>query len=155
MKHLLLRPRLDGHRNGRSTLIGLCCALLAQFLLNFTPATAATVALPKVLPCFGAAIVKPSSYVIACADANTYLKKVHWSSWTASKAEGTAVFWMNDCTPYCAAGKFHSYSSSIRLSAPKSTTSGRLFSLLTVVYRVGASKNVTLSQSLPLKPLRS
>src|ERR1700678_3930372 len=54
-------------------------------------------------------LVKPKTFIITCADANTYLGKLSWTSWTPSLASATGTLAENDCTPYCAAGHFHSY----------------------------------------------
>ncbi len=41
---------------------------------------------------------------------------LHWKSWRATTAYGTATIWLNDCTPSCAGGTFHSYRGSVRAS---------------------------------------
>ena len=61
------------------------------------------------------AIVRPRSIVIACADANFYATGLKWTRWDASGAEGTGVGHENDCKPYCAAGRFHTYRLALRL----------------------------------------
>jgi hypothetical protein len=66
------------------------------------------VAKPVVFNCTKAQ-VKPGSFTLTCADGNDYLSHLSWSSWSASSASGTGTNLVNDCTPYCAAGKFHSY----------------------------------------------
>jgi hypothetical protein len=59
--------------------------------------------------------VRPASIVLACADANFYVDKIRWSNWGPRSATGLGTGHQNDCTPYCAAGKFHAYPLSIRL----------------------------------------
>ena len=54
-------------------------------------------------------LVKPATYILTCADANSYLGKLSWTSWTPGLASAKGVLEENDCTPYCAAGHFHSY----------------------------------------------
>jgi hypothetical protein len=56
-----------------------------------------------------APLVRPGTFVISCADANTYLGKLSWTSWTPGLASATGRLEENDCTPYCAAGHFHAY----------------------------------------------
>jgi hypothetical protein len=56
-----------------------------------------------------APLVRPGTFVISCADANTYLGKLSWTSWTPGLASATGTLEENDCTPYCAAGHFHAY----------------------------------------------
>jgi hypothetical protein len=63
---------------------------------------------PEVFNCQQAQ-VRPGSFTLSCADGNDYLSHLSWSSWTASSASGTGTEMVNDCQPYCAAGKFHSY----------------------------------------------
>jgi hypothetical protein len=62
-----------------------------------------------VLNCQNRAQVRPSSYVLACADANDYLTRLSWKSWGPGLASATGVQKENDCVPYCASGHFHSY----------------------------------------------
>jgi hypothetical protein len=52
---------------------------------------------------------RPATIVIACADDNLVLTHVHWSSFGGPSARATGIYYVNDCKPYCAAGRFHSY----------------------------------------------
>jgi hypothetical protein len=63
---------------------------------------------------------KPKQLVISCGDANNLVKSLTWSSWTSSKATGKGANAVNDCTPSCVAGHFHSYPAAVTLSKPKS-----------------------------------
>jgi hypothetical protein len=56
-----------------------------------------------------APLVKPKTFILTCADANSDLGKLSWTSWTPSLASATGKLEVNDCTPYCAAGHFHAY----------------------------------------------
>ncbi|MGH3254978.1 MAG: hypothetical protein ACRDOU_06130 [Streptosporangiaceae bacterium] len=62
-----------------------------------------------VLNCLGRAQVRPSSFILACADANDYLTKLSWKSWGPHLASAVGTQEENDCIPYCAAGHFHAY----------------------------------------------
>jgi hypothetical protein len=62
-----------------------------------------------VLNCLGKAEVRPSSFILACADGNDYLTGLSWTSWTPRLASGYGTQVVNDCLPYCAVGHFHSY----------------------------------------------
>jgi hypothetical protein len=65
---------------------------------------------PVVFNCPGhQGLVKPSTLIITCADGNTYLSHLTWTSWAAGLASAKGVLEENDCTPYCAAGHFHAY----------------------------------------------
>ncbi|MEO6859813.1 MAG: hypothetical protein ABI323_14720 [Solirubrobacteraceae bacterium] len=39
---------------------------------------------------------------------------LHWKVWNHQRAQGTATIWLNNCTPSCAGGSFHSYRGSVR-----------------------------------------
>jgi len=61
----------------------------------------------------------PATIVIFCADANASLTHLHWSSFGGPSASGSGRYSVNDCTPNCAAGKFHSYPIRLVLSKAK------------------------------------
>jgi hypothetical protein len=69
--------------------------------------------------------VRPASIVIACADANLYATRLHWRRWTATDAVATGTGHRNDCTPNCAAGHFHTFPITIRLSRVVMCVPGR------------------------------
>jgi hypothetical protein len=62
-----------------------------------------------VLDCLGHPQVRPSSFILACADANDYLTKLSWTSWGPYLASAVGTQEENDCIPYCAAGRFYAY----------------------------------------------
>lgn len=70
------------------------------------------------------ALVRPKDFVLACADANSVLEKLTWTTWAPglASAEGTLV--QNDCTPYCAAGHFHNYPALVVLWGSKAVGPG-------------------------------
>lgn len=68
-----------------------------------------------VLDCFAKPHVRPDSYLIACGDGNNGLVSLHWTHWGASSAVASGLDMVNDCQPYCAAGKFHSFPVTVRL----------------------------------------
>jgi hypothetical protein len=82
-----------------------------------TPSAQASVTHPRqlyseqivVLNCLGKAQVRPSDFILACADANDYLTKLAWTSWGPYLASAVGTQEENDCIPYCAAGHFHAY----------------------------------------------
>jgi hypothetical protein len=55
------------------------------------------------------ALVRPKTIILTCADGNAYFAKLAWTSWTPGLASARGTLVLNDCTPYCAAGHFHSY----------------------------------------------
>jgi hypothetical protein len=54
-------------------------------------------------------LVRPRTFILTCADANSLFDKLTWTSWTPGLASAKGVYEENDCIPYCAAGHFHSY----------------------------------------------
>jgi hypothetical protein len=91
---------------------------------------------PEVFNCRRAQ-VRPGSYTLACADGNNYLARLSWSSWTASSASGTGTQEVNDCVPYCAAGKFRGYPADVIFwrSEPVPQHAGqRYFTRVTLLY---------------------
>jgi hypothetical protein len=124
-------------------------ALSAAALAAPPAATAAATgaAPPRVLTCAGKPVVKPSSYVLTCADAYTYFDQIHWASWGTASATATATYVENTCTPTCVAGRFVRYPATLTLSKPEKTKYGELFSAIHYTYSVSAST------TLPLKPL--
>lgn len=107
---------------------------------------------PRIMTCASKTVYEPKNYVIACADANSLLVNIHWTSWTPTSASALATYSANDCTPNCAAGKFHSYSARASFSGTKRTKYGPLYSRLKVSYAIG-SKVHSFSTTLPLRPL--
>ena len=101
---------------------------------------------PSVLTCAGTAIVRPTSYVLACADANTYFKAIKWTTWGATSATATATFVQNNCEPTCVAGRFEDYPATLKLSKPKSTKLGLLFSAISYTYKVSESTTLPLTK---------
>ncbi|MFE2884794.1 hypothetical protein ACUXZZ_41740 [Streptomyces graminifolii] len=74
---------------------------------------------PVLVDCLWHPEVRPSDFTLACGDGNSRLTSLHWSSWNDTSATATGVNMVNDCVPYCAAGKFHSYPVVVRLDTPQ------------------------------------
>lgn len=92
-----------------------------------------------------AAVVRPRSIVVACADGNFYLTRIHWTSWTTASASGTAVGHQNDCTPNCAAGHFHTYPATLTLKRPLSCDGHTVFTTLSWRFGKPTAKGIALS----------
>ncbi|HEY7967647.1 MAG TPA: hypothetical protein VID68_11510 [Solirubrobacteraceae bacterium] len=60
--------------------------------------------------------IAPPSIVVACADDNLSLTHLRWSSFGGTTARGSGDYYANDCTPNCAAGRFHTYPVKVALS---------------------------------------
>ncbi len=72
-----------------------------------------------VVNCLSKQQTRPSSFILTCADANDVLADLHWVSWSSGAAFATGIEQINDCTPYCAAGKFISYPVLVDLWRPE------------------------------------
>ena len=128
--------------------------LSVAYLAGFAgAASTARPRVPGVMQCTGKVQVRPGSYVLSCADANTMVEKIVWQSWTAKVATAHGVYSFNDCTPTCVAGKFHSDPAVLTLRNPVVTKHGWLFTRAVVVYRANSKRSVTVTQDLPRAPL--
>ncbi|WP_191874479.1 hypothetical protein [Streptomyces filipinensis] len=119
----------------RGSLVGTAATLAAGALLTGAmttasaspPAPAATHAKsettrPVLIDCFFHRNVRPADFILACGDGNSRLSGLHWTEWGPDAAKAVGVNWVNDCTPYCAAGTFHSYPVVVRLTGGKQWT---------------------------------
>ena len=73
----------------------------------------------------GVLTVQPVDHLLSCADANSGLSKLTWSSWTNASATGTGMYYWNDCEPSCAAGTDHQSTATVKLLRPR-TQSGEV-----------------------------
>lgn len=72
-----------------------------------------------VVDCFAQAQMRPSEYLLACGDGNNRLVGLRWETWGPGSATATGTDMVNDCRPYCAAGRFHAYPVRVTLSNPQ------------------------------------
>lgn len=78
----------------------------ASMTANAAPAPHKTPAMRiAVYDCANKPQVRPSQFDIFC-DGSAALSKLSWSNWTTTDATGTGVFYVNNCEPNCAAGKW-------------------------------------------------
>ena len=61
---------------------------------------------------------KPELIYFACADGNTGIGKIEWSTWEASGATGVGEYFANDCDPDCANGTFEFANVNVALARP-------------------------------------
>ena len=90
--------------------------------------------------------VRPAEVIFACADANFYATQMSWTHWGTADAEGTGLGHQNDCTPYCAAGHFHSYRATVKLSRVISCVKGRR-EFARIAWRFAAAKPAQYSRA--------
>ena len=61
---------------------------------------------------------KPTELLEYCADGNGGIANIEWSSWSSEGAEGTGVYFRNNCEPDCASGKFSYTHVAVYLDVP-------------------------------------
>jgi hypothetical protein len=105
--------------------------------LRPTVSTARAASATQVLTCLRDVKTAPSNYVADCADVTAAWRSVVWSHWGSSSASGAGDLIVNDCTPQCRNGDFHTYRAQVRLTHVKHTHRfGDLFSTATFTYAV-------------------
>ncbi|HEY2074047.1 MAG TPA: hypothetical protein VGG88_10775 [Gaiellaceae bacterium] len=82
----------------------------------------------------GPLVSKPSSLVLACADANYSLERIAWRGWGRATTTAKASVRANDCKPYCAAGHFHTYPVTITADRLARCGLAPSYMRLTIVY---------------------
>ena len=110
-------------------------------------------ALPVLVDCLSHPQVRPADFILACGDGNSRLASLRWSRWDAATARAKGVNWVNDCTPYCAAGRFHAYRVTVRLDRPrpwKKQPQVAHYSRITLVYQAGRPEQFAPTVSYPL-----
>jgi hypothetical protein len=96
-----------------------CGAAAAILAAGAGSATAAPAARPVVVvTCTGRTAVRPSTYVLTCADGNNYLSRLRWVHW-AGEAFGMGLQRINACHPTCVSGKFYSFPVLVTLWRPR------------------------------------
>jgi hypothetical protein len=87
----------------------LLSAALAVSLFSAQKASAPTPQQISTWDC-EAAVYKPESITITCADGGVFVEKIRWRTWSKEGATGFGIFSENLCEPSCSEGK--------RVSAP-------------------------------------
>ncbi|MGW0915327.1 hypothetical protein ACWD1Z_26790 [Streptomyces sp. NPDC002784] len=108
---------------------------------------------PVLVDCFWRPEVRPTEFILACGDGNSRLASLRWSRWDAGAARAEGVNWVNDCKPYCAAGRFHAYPVTVRLDRAepwKKRPELSHYSRITLVYTDNRPERVAQTVSYPL-----
>ncbi|MER6738841.1 hypothetical protein [Streptomyces puniciscabiei] len=113
----------------RGSVVGTAVTLAAGALLTASMTTAsaspptaapeARIPRPVLVDCTWHQNVRPVDFILACGDGNSRLMGLHWLQWSPDAATAMGVNFVNDCKPYCAAGRFHGYPVTVRLDEPK------------------------------------
>ena len=103
-----------------------------------TTALTASATAPKfvLLGCNNDAEVAPSG-ISNCGDGAVGLTGLHWTSWTSHLASGYGTYYLNDCTPTCVGGHFHTYPALVALwgsATVKGHPSERKYTQMTLVF---------------------
>ena len=121
--------------------LGLCtAAAVATFTgLGANAKAAANAAGPRparqvLLDCQGRPEVRPARFTLACADGNSYLAGLTWTSWSPGQAQATGIQEVNDCVPYCAAGHFRGYPVQVSVRGDVPVSGGQRYSTVALTY---------------------
>ncbi len=103
-----------------------------------TTALTASATAPRfvLLGCDNNAETAPAS-ISNCGDGAAGLTGLHWTSWTSHLASGYGTYYLNDCTPTCVAGHFHTYRALVALwgsAAVKGHPSLRKYTQMTLIF---------------------
>ncbi|WP_234432532.1 hypothetical protein [Streptomyces sp. NRRL S-378] len=113
------RPRART-RTRTGILLSAAAALAAAAIpVSASQPTAAPAPDPVVVDCFSKPQTRPEEYLLACGDGNNRLVDLHWTTWGPQTATATGTDMVNDCRPYCAAGRFRPYPVTVTLSHPQ------------------------------------
>ena len=100
--------------------------VLAATAASVVTAAAASSSIPAFEGCDTGAQVRPTTIQVACGDGNFFITGLKWTTWAPKAAAATGTGHQNDCKPYCAAGHFHVYPLTLRLSRPVKCSNGRV-----------------------------
>ncbi|MFG2937388.1 hypothetical protein [Streptomyces sp. NPDC048282] len=142
------------------TAIGLGAALLltaGMTTASATPptpsATRASAQHPVLVDCLWHQRFRPTDFLLACGDGNSLLTGMRWTQWNDRTAVGQGVNVVNDCKPYCAAGKFHKYPVTVKLDRPTSWTKHpnvQHFARMNLTYSGARPEGYTQVMSYPM-----
>ncbi|MFF0160775.1 hypothetical protein ACFYRY_25060 [Streptomyces sp. NPDC005263] len=110
-------------------------------------------AAPVLVDCLWKPHVRPARFLLACGDGNSRLTALRWSRWDAHSAVARGRNLVNDCDPYCAAGRFHSYPVVVRLDRAERWARHpdvRRFARMTLTYPEGRPERLAPVVTYPL-----
>ncbi|MGW1541227.1 hypothetical protein ACWCPM_13490 [Streptomyces sp. NPDC002309] len=108
---------------------------------------------PVLVDCFWRTTVRPDDFMLACGDGNSRLASLKWLRWDGEAAMARGVNWVNDCKPYCAAGRFRSYPVTVRLEEPKPWKKNpemQQYGKMSLTYPEGRPEGFTKVETYPL-----
>ena len=110
------------HSNSSGTALPISPAATTHAAATATATAASSLSVAAVEDCGqGAALTRPASLVLACADQGMMAKNLKWSSWSGTSATATGIITWHVCTPNCAEStKWDSASAEVTLIDPVS-----------------------------------
>ena len=119
---------------------GLAAGPAGASVLSARP-DAARPATPAVEVCgVGAAVVRPASMVLTCADDGELAVHLRWVSWTASKASATGTVTWRACRSFCAGSRRHdSAAADFTLTDPTRTAGQKILFTRLEMHVTGAT----------------
>ena len=60
--------------------------------------------------------------------------RLHWTKWTATEGQGSGANWLNDCVPFCAAGRYTPFNVNLTVYRPRVLAGFKVFTRIKVVY---------------------
>ena len=75
--------------------------------------------------CARVPVLRPRTFVVACADANTSLTGLTWHAWRPGAAAPTGTLVENTCTPSCAGGELVRYPVTVEIDESARTATLR------------------------------
>ncbi len=110
--------------------------LLGTVLIGISPAS--TTKTPSYFnDCGLGPVTKPSSVIQYCADGGAGVVNIKWSSWGATSAKGTGIYYINGCTPTCAGGTIYKSSVNVLLNKLVKTHGKNYLMNVTVTPKAG------------------
>jgi hypothetical protein len=118
------------------TAVAITCVTAAASLSAMLagPASAAPSSHTQVIAACRAPAYRPTHYVMTCADGNTQIRHVTYSSWSSSAATARGTYVYNTCRPDCAAGTFKHHPVTFSLDRVRTVHGTRLFTRMLVSY---------------------
>ncbi len=104
----------------RYVLIG---GILVTALIAVVGTSASATSTIKITNCTSASS-RPKTVTLTCADANTVLTGLRWSSFGGTSALATGTLETNTCTPNCASGKLVRYPVAVRANGTRTCKAG-------------------------------
>ncbi|MEU3346471.1 hypothetical protein ABZ723_16090 [Streptomyces sp. NPDC006700] len=108
---------------------------------------------PVLVDCLWKPRQRPGAFILACGDGNSVLSALHWSQWNEQSATARGFNLVNDCKPYCAAGRFHDYPVIVRLDSPapwKKRPELRHFTRLSLEFPAARPEGAARVETYPL-----